>query len=57
MGIQKLNPCLLGRVTLKLPSSYAIKSTIHAIGVKNIPIFPIHEVRAEGGGNVENCDL
>ena len=26
-------------------SSYALKSTIHVIGVKNIPVLPIHEVR------------
>lgn len=32
-------------------SSYAVKSAIHAIDVKNIPVFPIHEMRAEGGGN------
>ncbi len=41
----------------KSQSSYAVKSSIHAIGVKNILIFPIHEVRAEGGGNGENCNL
>ena len=38
-------------------SSYALKSTIHAIGIKNIPVFPIHEIRAEGGGNGEDCGL
>lgn len=27
-------------------SGYALKSMIHAIGVKNIPVFLIHEVRA-----------
>ena len=41
----------------KCQSSYAVKSSIHAIGVKNILIFPIHEVRAEGGENGENCNL
>ncbi len=29
----------------KRQSSYAVKSSIHAIGVKNILIFPIHEVK------------
>ncbi len=29
----------------KSQSSYAVKSSIHAIGVKNILIFPIHEVK------------
>lgn len=38
-------------------SSYAVKFAIHAIDVKNIPVFPIHEMRAEGGGNDENCNL
>ena len=43
--------------TLKSLSSYALKSAIHAIGVKNILVFPIHDMRAEGGGNCEDCDL
>ena len=38
-------------------SSYALKLTIHAIGIKNIPVFPIHEMREEGGGNGEGRDL
>ena len=29
----------------KRQSSYAVKSSIHAVGVKNILIFPIHEVK------------
>ena len=29
----------------KRQSSYAVKSSVHAIGVKNILIFPIHEVK------------
>ena len=29
----------------KCQSSYAVKSSIHAVGVKNILIFPIHEVK------------
>ena len=41
----------------KRQSSYAVKSSIHAIGVKNIFIFPIHEVRKEGGGGDQNSSL
>ena len=41
----------------KCQSSYAVKSSIHAIGVKNILIFPIHEVRKEGGGGNQNSSL
>ena len=41
----------------KSQSSYAVKSSIHAIGVKNILIFPIHEVRKEGGGGNQNSGL
>ena len=41
----------------KCQSSYAVKSSIHAIGVKNILIFPIHEVRKEGGGGNQNSGL
>ena len=41
----------------KRQSSYAVKSSIHAIGVKNILIFPIHEVRKEGGGGNQNSSL
>ncbi len=41
----------------KRQSSYAVKSSIHAIGVKNILIFPIHEVRKEGGGGNQNSGL
>ena len=44
-------------IPLKSLSSYAVKSAIHAIGVKNIPVFPIHEVRIERGGNGENRNL
>lgn len=29
----------------KCQSSYAVKSSIHAVGVKKIIIFPIHEVK------------
>ena len=29
----------------KRQSSYAVKSSIHAVGVKKIIIFPIHEVK------------
>jgi len=29
----------------KSQSSYAVKSSIHAIGVKNLLIFSIHEVK------------
>lgn len=41
----------------KRQSSYAVKSSIHAVGVKNILIFPIHEVRKEGGGGNQNSGL
>ena len=41
----------------KCQSSYAVKSSIHAVGVKNILIFPIHEVRKEGGGGNQNSGL
>ncbi|NBH28488.1 hypothetical protein D3Z60_22735 [Lachnospiraceae bacterium] len=41
----------------KCQSSYAVKSAIHAVGVKNILIFPIHEVRKEGGGGNQNSGL
>ena len=44
-------------IPLKSLSSYAVKSAIHAIGVKNISVFPIHEVRIERGGNGENRNL
>ena len=43
---------------MKYLSSYAIKSAIHTISVKNISVFPIHEVRIEIGGNgkIAICD-
>ena len=41
----------------KRQSSYAVKSSIHAVGVKNILIFSIHEVRKEGGGGDQNSSL
>lgn len=45
-------------VHLKSLSSYAIKSTIHTISIKNISVFPIHKVRIEIGGNgkIAICD-